>query len=124
LSGEIEAADGTRARVRLASGEVVEVAVDASQAKAGQSVTLGIRPEHLQAHATSNCLTATVRFVESLGAVSYAYGVLSGGTEELTAQFEPDTPVAAAQFLRLGVPAGAAFLFDTAGRAYPRPAAT
>ncbi len=120
LAGEIEAADDTRARVRLASGEVVEVAVDASQAKAGQSVTLGVRPEHLQAHATTNCLTATVRFVESLGAVSYAYGVLNGGTEELTAQFGPDAPVAAGQSLRLGVPADAAFLFDAAGHAYQR----
>ncbi len=121
LSGEIEAADDTRARVRLASGEVVEVAVDASEARAGQSVTLGVRPEHLQAHATTNCLTVTVRFVESLGAVSYAYGVLNGGTEELTAQFGPDTPIASSQSLRLGVPAGAAFLFDAAGRAYKKP---
>jgi multiple sugar transport system ATP-binding protein len=120
LSGEIEVADHTRARVRLASGEVIEVAVDASEAKAGQSVTLGVRPEHLEAHATANCLTATVRFVESLGAVSYAYGVLNGGTEDLTAQFGPNAPVAAGQSLRIGVPPDAAFLFDAAGRAYPR----
>ena len=124
LQGAIEAADHIRAKVRLGSGEVIEVAADASKAKVGESVTLGVRPEHLQAHEASNGLTATVRFVEALGAVSYAYGVLNGGTEELTAQFGPEARVAAGESLRLGVPAAAAHLFDADGRAFPRTSET
>ena len=124
MAGEIQAADAARARVRVASGEVLDVAVDASAAKVGQPVTLGVRPEHFTAGdplngPTANGITMTVRFVESLGAVSYAYGALVDG-EDLTAQFAGDAKVAAGQSRRLGVPAGAAHLFDGAGHAFPR----
>ena len=118
FKGKVEAASDGRARVRLASDDIVEVAVETSGIKVGDPVTLGVRPEHLEAHAAANAVTATVRFVESLGAVSYAYGALKDGGEEFTAQLAGDSPVAAGESLRLGFSMTTAHLFDAAGRAY------
>ena len=120
LSGEVIEAGSEEASVRLVSGDIIRVGVDASRAKAGERVTLGVRPEHLDAHAAVNTLTAEVRFVESLGATSFAYGSLRGSQEELTAQLAPEALVRSGQSLCLGVPADAAHLFDPAGQAYRR----
>jgi multiple sugar transport system ATP-binding protein len=118
--GEAVEVGPTRALVRLASGDTLRVDVDASRARSGEKVTLAVRPEHFEAGAAANTLTADVRFVESLGALSYAYGSLEGSDEELTAQFPADTLVAAGETLRLGVPSAAAHLFDFAGKAFRR----
>ena len=120
LTAEVVAADPTQAQVRLASGETIRVEVDASRAKPGDRVTLGVRPEHFETDAAFNTLTATVRFVEALGASAYAYGVLAGSNEELTAQLAAEAPIRAGQSVRLGVPAAAAHLFDPDGQAYRR----
>ncbi len=119
FSGEILEADAAEATVRLASGDIIRVETDAGRASAGETVTLGVRPEQLDPNAASNTLGGVIRFVEALGASSFAYGALDGGNEDLTAQLPPDTPVQPGQNLRFGVPAGAALLFDRAGRAYP-----
>jgi multiple sugar transport system ATP-binding protein len=124
LSGELTEASGAEATVRLNSGDVIRVAVDASGAMAGDRVTLGVRPEHFEAGAQSNTLRAKVGFVEALGAISYAYGTLTGSGEELTAQLSPDTPLQPSQSLVLGVSAQDAHLFDAAGKAYRRAAST
>jgi multiple sugar transport system ATP-binding protein len=123
LSAEVVTASAAEAAVRLASGEVIRVAVDASRARPGERVTLGVRPEHFEAAGAADTLSATVRFVELLGSTSYAYGVLAGSDEELTVQLSPDAVVKAGQSLRLGVRPETALLFDPAGEAYPRPAA-
>jgi multiple sugar transport system ATP-binding protein len=120
LSAEVVEAGAAEAKVRLLSGDVIRVQVDASRAKIGERVTLGVRPEHFDLGATANTLTAIIQFVESLGAVSFAYGSLKGSDEELTAQLAASAPVRSGQTLRLGVPAGAAHLFDPAGQAYRR----
>jgi multiple sugar transport system ATP-binding protein len=120
LAGEIAETTEAGAAVRLASGDVIRVAVDAGRAKVGDRVTLGVRPEHFEAESASNTLGATVGFVEALGAMSYAYGTLTGSQEELTAQLAPDAAIRPGQMLRLGVAAEAAHLFDAAGLAYGR----
>ena len=120
LSAEVVEAGAAEAKVRLLSGDVIRVQVDASRAKIGERATLGVRPEHFDLGATANTLTAIIQFVESLGAVSFAYGSLKGSDEELTAQLAASAPVRSGQTLRLGVPAGAAHLFDPAGQAYRR----
>jgi multiple sugar transport system ATP-binding protein len=107
------------AAVRLSSGEVIEVAADAAGVAPGTRLALGVRPEHFDPEAQANTLSATVGFVEMLGAASYAYGFLGAAREELTAQLAPDAKVRAGETLRLGVPPAAAHLFDPAGRAYP-----
>ncbi len=119
FSGEIVEAGAAEATVRLVSGDVIRVEADVGKATAGQAVTLGVRPEHLDPTASTNTLGGVVRFVESLGATSFAYGALHEADEEWTAQLPPNTLVQPGQTLRLGVPAGAALLFDASGQAYP-----
>ena len=121
LSGELVETGSAQASVRLASGDIMRVEVDASRGGIGDKVTVGVRPEHFDPKAVANTLTANVRFVESLGALSYAYGSLTGSDEELTAQLAPGAPSVAGEILRLGVQADRAHLFDAAGRAFPRP---
>ncbi|MGI8840148.1 MAG: ABC transporter ATP-binding protein [Caulobacteraceae bacterium] len=120
LGGELVEAADAAARVRLASGDVIGVEADVSRAAIGAKVTLGVRPEHLDAGAASNALAAEVRFVEALGAGSFAYGRLAGSGEEITVQLAADTAVRPGQTLRLGVPPAAAHLFDGAGQAFRR----
>jgi ABC-type sugar transport system ATPase subunit len=120
FGGELTETGAARAMVRLDSRDVIGVNVDASRAKVGERVTLGVRPEHFVAGGEPNSLTAEIAFVEALGATSYAYGSLSGSQEELTVQFAPTVPVRPGQTMVLGVPAGSAHLFDPAGLAYPR----
>jgi multiple sugar transport system ATP-binding protein len=122
LSAEVVEAGPARAAVRLRSGDVIAVDVDASRAKPSDQVTLGVRPEHFRAGEGANSLEASVRFVEALGATSYAYGTLAATDEEVTAQLSPETPVRAGEMLRLGVPPAAAHLFDAEGLAFRRPA--
>jgi len=122
LAGEIVEAGPAAAGVRLASGDIIRVEVDASSAKIGEPVTLGVRPEHLDPALPDNSLVAEIAFVEALGAGSFAYGRLAGSAEEITVQLAADAPVRPGQSLRLGVPAGAAHLFDGAGRAFGRAA--
>ncbi|HEY2178856.1 MAG TPA: sn-glycerol-3-phosphate ABC transporter ATP-binding protein UgpC [Caulobacteraceae bacterium] len=120
LAAELVEGGAANAAVRLASGDVIRVAANASGTAPGTLITLGVRPEHFQLGAQANALSATVGFVESLGAASFAYGTLKGTGEELTAQLAPDAVVRMGETLRLGVAEDSAHLFDPAGRAYPR----
>jgi multiple sugar transport system ATP-binding protein len=119
LAGEIVAADADHAEVRLGSGEVVRAAVDAGRARAGDKVTLGVRPEHLGAGG-ANRLTATVRFVELLGSATYAYSAFPGAAEELTSQLPGDARVRSGQTLPLAFAPEETHLFDGEGQAFRR----
>jgi multiple sugar transport system ATP-binding protein len=120
LDAEVEAAGPRHAVVRLPSGDSIKVAVDAHAARPGESVTLGVRPEHFDAPAQSNVLPVTVRFVESLGSVTIAYGTLAGTETEVTVQLPGDLQVRPGETIRPGVPPHACYLFDAGGRAFRR----
>ncbi|HXV01601.1 MAG TPA: sn-glycerol-3-phosphate ABC transporter ATP-binding protein UgpC [Caulobacteraceae bacterium] len=120
LAAELVEGGRGGARVRVSSGEMIQIAADTGAAAPGTRLTLGVRPEHFDPDERTNTLSATVGFVEMLGAATYAYGVLAGSQEELTTQLAPDAEVRAGETLHLGVPAAAAHLFDPTGRAYPR----
>ena len=74
-------------------------------------MTLGIRPEHFDANAKTNTLAFEVRFVESLGSVTIAYGVLAGTETEVTVQLPGDVEVSPGQTIRPGVAPQACYLF-------------
>ncbi|WP_284614526.1 ABC transporter ATP-binding protein [Aquabacterium humicola] len=123
LNGELLRGDATGADVKLANGDVVRCAVDASRAQAGMKVTLGVRPEHLTVGLGSdreNPLHAKVTFVEALGSSTQAYCDYPGTDEPLTCQLDGRTPIQTGQALTLGVPAAWCYLFDADGRAFPR----
>ena len=117
VPAEVVEADERRARVRTAAGDVATAAVDASEARAGDAVTLGIRPEHLKAEATGE-LHAGVTFAETLGHTTFAYADYAG--EPLTVQLDGDRRPRAGETLRLAIPAAQAHLFDVRGEAFRR----
>jgi len=116
-------AEARGATVRLGGGEIIRCAVDASGAKAGDKVRLGVRPEHLRAGVADNALHTTVTFVESLGSMTYAYCGNPGLEDVITCAVEGDRRIHSGQALPLGVPAEKAHLFNAEGRAFPRLAA-
>ncbi len=119
ISGEIVSATAKGATVRTRAGETLKVAVDASRAKAGDVVTLGIRPEHLAVGKT-NAVSAKTTFVETLGHATYAYATHAGSDEALTIQLPGDVRPDAGETLSLTVPANQAHLFDADGAAFRR----
>ena len=119
ITAEIVSAAAKGATVRTAAGESLKVSVDASRAKAGDTVTLGVRPEHL-AVGKANTISAKVTFVETLGHATYAYATYAGSDDALTVQLPGDVRPGANETLALSVPADQAHLFDADGAAFGR----
>ena len=103
--------------VRIATGDEITAAVDATGAKPGDKVTLGIRPEHLEI-AGSGGAPARITFVETLGHATYAYADYAGAA--LTIQAPGDVSLKTGQDIRLSIPKAQAHLFDAEGKAFPR----
>ena len=134
IDATVVEASSTGALVLLGGGEHIRCAVDASAARAGDTVKLGVRPEHLRAGSADNALQTTVTFVESLGSMTYAYcsrpghktgsstATDSGLDDVVTCAVEGDRRVNGGQALALGVPEHKTYLFDASGRAFPREA--
>ncbi|MDP2007091.1 MAG: sn-glycerol-3-phosphate ABC transporter ATP-binding protein UgpC [Rubrivivax sp.] len=120
LQATVVDASAGGARVKLGGGEVIRCAVDASAAKPGDTVQLGVRPEHLRPGVADNALQTQVTFVESLGSMTYAYCSNPGLDDVITCAVEGDRPLAVGQPLPLAVPEGRAYLFDAEGRAFRR----
>ena len=118
LPGELVTATAIGATVRLAGGETLSVAVDASAAKAGDKVTVGIRPEHIGGASEGDTLPATLTFVETLGHATYAY--LTYGVTALTALLPGEARPTAGEVMTMKVPASQAHLFAADGSAFPR----
>jgi multiple sugar transport system ATP-binding protein len=100
----------------------IRVAVDATGAKPGDKVILGIRPEHFQMSDVPGAgIGGLVMVLEHLGDETYAY-VEAAGTKEglLNARLDPQALVKNGQTLRLTVSEDAAHLFNEAGIAFRR----
>jgi len=112
--------------VRLDGGETLRCEVDGSAGRAGDRVTLGVRPEHFAASSkggateAANVLRTTVTFVESLGSTTHAYCAFPGAQEDLTVELDGRLRVKTGQALALAVPADACYLFDAEGSAWRR----
>jgi len=123
LPATVVQASAGGATVKLGGGELIRCAVDASSSKPGDSVQLGVRPEHLRAGVADNALQTKVTFVESLGSMTYAYCSNPGLDDVLTCAVEGEMPLAIGQTLPLSVPEARTYLFDAEGRALRRLAA-
>jgi multiple sugar transport system ATP-binding protein len=120
IPAQVVEADARGALVRLPTGEAIRCAVDASGAKVGEDVMLGLRPEHLRPDASDNAMDVQVVFVESLGSSTQAYCALPGVEEAMTCTLPGQSRIRDGQALRLGVDPADAYLFDAQGRALPR----
>ncbi len=117
-------ATADQATVRLRDGSTIACAVNASQAKVGDAVTLGVRPEALRvAHAgdQGHALTATITFVEALGSNTQAYGALEGAQEgQVACTLDARAAIQAGEVVKLAVSPQACHLFDAQGNAFDR----
>jgi multiple sugar transport system ATP-binding protein len=125
LGGTLESIDGERCQVKLDTGirVIVSASVDASRARAGDKVELGIRPEHMvmiDDPLADSRITGTVNVAEHLGSESYVYMNVSG--RDFTVRVRPETPATPGRQFEIGVPADACHLFDEQGMAFPRTA--
>ena len=89
----------SRSALQTQSGTVITTQVPA-QFKTGESVTFGIRPEHLSVAAKAGNLSATLDIVERLGELGYAHCDLGAG-ERLIVELRGDAPVSRGQKISL-----------------------
>ncbi len=120
IEAEVVEGSATQATVRLGTGAMIRCEVNAAAAKAGDKVTLGLRPEHMIAGVKDNSIETTVTFVESLGSTTHAYCAFPGVEEALTCELDGRTLINSGDRLTLSLPAGACYLFDAAGHAFHR----
>ena len=111
------------AELVLAGGQPLVGGVDASRAAAGEVVTLGIRPEHLQpADANApDAIAAKIVLVEHLGDQILVYISIPGVTEELCMKLPGHTSnLHYGETMHVRFPRENCLLFDQAGLAFPR----
>jgi multiple sugar transport system ATP-binding protein len=120
VSTELVARSESGARVRLAQGAEVEVAVSAHGLALGARLTLGVRPEHLVLGTDSKIPDATPRAsvvaVEHLGDTTYVHLTLPSGETWMVRTDADHSPPRGTQ-LALQIPARKAHLFDDQGLA-------
>ena len=80
----------------------------------GQSVTLGMRPEHIQPATDNVDLEATIAIVERLGAETYLNA--RNGDDTLLVRAQGDLALAPNSTVKLALNHGAFHLFDQSGR--------
>ena len=120
LPVRIEAVDGDGATVALPGGGTLRLGARVPADDIGAAATLGVRPEHLRPD-EDGPFGGPVELFERLGPLSFAHlGDGAGGGGTIVAQLPGDRRVLLGETLRVGVPAGAAHLFDAGGRAYER----
>ncbi|ULR42812.1 sn-glycerol-3-phosphate ABC transporter ATP-binding protein UgpC [Rhizobium sp. K102] len=101
-------------------GQTAVLPVTPRDGMAGKTLTLGIRPEHIQLNGGDIVFTVTPTVIERLGANTVAYASLNGEAENFCAMLpgsvgiRPDAPVAT------GINAADCHLFDEAGIAFER----
>jgi len=121
LPGRLTRIESGCATVALPNGSTVRAAVDATTAKTGDAVTLGIRPEQLTRGAgADNAVQAEVAYVEHLGESSFLYTQIQGVENPVIVRQEGDAPASMGDRLTLDLAAHHCHLFDERGRAFKR----
>ncbi len=121
LAGMLDTVDKKSCTVKLDTGNIIKVSVDATSGKSGDKVELGLRPEHtvMLDHAQADStITGTVKLAEHLGSESYIH--LEVGCCPFTVRVRPGTPAKAGSQFDIGVPADACYLFNESGLAFDR----
>jgi multiple sugar transport system ATP-binding protein len=120
LPGVLVEGRADRARVRLNSGEEIDVLVDASALQPGQTVTIGLRPEHAELGTATQHVVRQVQWQERLGESTYLYLDSGVANEPLVVKAPGHAHADAGQRLALALPAAALHLFDGQGYALQR----
>lgn len=86
----------------------------------GKTLTLGIRPEHIQLNGGDIVFTVTPTVIERLGANTVAYASLNGEAENFCAMLPGSVGIRADAPVTTGINAADCHLFDEAGIAFER----
>ena len=120
LQGEVAGGTDNAVTVRLDDGSTVLAPVGRDGARAGEKVTVGMRPEHLlEGGGGDSELKGQVVAVEHLGGETYIY-LERGGDEPLVVKTDGASKARVDEVLPIGVPAGTCYLFDSDGQAFAR----
>ncbi|MEO8155966.1 MAG: sn-glycerol-3-phosphate ABC transporter ATP-binding protein UgpC [Rhizobacter sp.] len=121
IEATLQSANDREAIVQLPDGTLITTAADARSLKPGDKVTLGVRPEHLDARseAAPNSLRGLVQVAEQLGDTTYLYLDVAGANGHVVARTSPENALASGDAAQLVVPAARAYLFDDKGLALP-----
>jgi len=123
IAGTLVGVNAGLARIALADGSSVTVDGDVSSLQPGAPVTVGLRPEHVDASAQPgpDALRAHVQLAEHLGDTTYLHVTLtgatqSGATDAMTIRTAPENPLHTGDTAYLSFPPQRGFLFDEQGR--------
>ena len=106
--------------VATGNGREAVIAIAPGAAKAGDAVTLGVRPEHMIEGGVSGlALSGTVDAVEHLGESSFIYLHLDDGTD-IIVRSPGDSPALPGTRRTASAPSEAIHVFDSSGKALPR----
>jgi multiple sugar transport system ATP-binding protein len=120
LSGTVAAIENDGIRVQLTSGQEVRANVDAGETKAGDAVTVGLRPEHISERPDAGeAFTGQVSLVEHLGESNMIYMTLSDGTD-MVVRGDGNYPVRVGEAMSISTSSSAFHIFDADGRALKR----
>ncbi len=121
LPGRLVRAEADHAVVEV-RGEQITVAVDARSAKAGDKVSLGIRPEHLLAgdSGEGSILHSSLRQMERLGDISLLYLDVAPDAPLATLRLEGHATQSPGANVTLRLRPEHCHLFDASGDAYRR----
>jgi multiple sugar transport system ATP-binding protein len=120
LGGTLVGASPSLARVRLAGGTELDVAVDATRLSPGAPVTLGIRPEHTRIGPHGQHLIGPMQWQERLGDSTDIHVAWADGQPALVARASGLHAATHGQRLAVTLPADQLHLFDADDRALPR----
>ena len=126
LAASVADIDGQGVLLRVAGGpdappSLVRAHVDGAGLSVGDTVTLGVRPEHFlpcDNAGAPNCLTRQVTLTERLGEQSYLH-LQADGRHTLLAKVQGDTPVRAGATVSLQIDADCCHVFGADGMAVP-----
>jgi multiple sugar transport system ATP-binding protein len=118
LPGKVTAVDSASATVQLAGGSSITVPCQPGGLKAGASVTLGVRPEHLRP-AEAGEIAGEAMVVERLGGETFIYTQI-GASEMLVIQADGEIPTRVHEKIMVKLDPLTCHLFDSAGLAVGR----
>ena len=104
----------------MLDGQSLTVPVAPRPGIEGQTLTLGIRPEHLHLGPGEATLSVVPSVVERLGQQTIAYATRPGGAETFCMVLPGSQPVVDEQPISVGFSASDCHLFDAGGQALPR----
>ena len=121
LKGTISRIDALGCEVQLDAGTRIQLPLSGPSLSLGSSVTLGIRPEHLNLAKPGECtLTVTADVSERLGSDTYCHVITACG-EPLTLRIRGDMASRYGEQLQLHLDSEHCHLFDAEGLAMTRP---